>query len=236
MGFSPLAADLWRFPLVFTRKRKWNKMENNNKLWKSAEGRFCLDRKLKLVWLGILGILLAVAAVKFLLPVKSPDDMELISGNREIVVYITGAVDNPGLYRLPLDSRLDDVLKLAVLSTNADREVLNPAQKLKDGQKIVVPYIVEQSEQESNPAALSNGGQAKQSAVKSGNPPGKVNINSAGLAELDTIPGIGPALAQRIIDYREQNGLFSSPEEIQNVSGIGPKTYEKMADYITVGY
>jgi competence protein ComEA len=173
-----------------------------------GEGKFCLDRKLKLVWLGILGILLVAAAMKFLLPVNSPANMELTQENREIVVYITGAVKNSGLYALPLDSRLDDVLKLAVLVADADQELLNPAQRLKDGQKIIVPY----------------------------NSSGKVNINNAGLAELDTIPGIGPVLAQRIIDYREQNGLFSSPEEIQNVSGIGPKTYEKMADYITIGF
>jgi competence protein ComEA len=64
---------------------------------------------------------------------------------------------------------------------------------------------------------------------------GKVNINTAGLEELDNIPGIGPALAQRIIDYRSNNGFFSSPEDLKNVSGIGDKTYEKMSGYLTVG-
>jgi competence protein ComEA len=189
-----------------------------------------LDRKLKLVWLGILGILLVAAAMKFLLPVNSPANMELTQENREIVVYITGAVKNSGLYALPLDSRLDDVLKLAVLVADADQELLNPAQK------IIVPYKIIDSGQEADSADSTNSKQAKQATVNSGNSSGKVNINNAGLAELDTIPGIGPVLAQRIIDYREQNGLFSSPEEIQNVSGIGPKTYEKMADYITIGF
>ena len=201
-----------------------------------GEGKFCLDRKLKLVWLGILGILLVAAAMKFLLPVNSPANMELTQENREIVVYITGAVKNSGLYALPLDSRLDDVLKLAVLAADADQELLNPAQRLKDGQKIIVPYKIIDSGQEADSADSTNSKQAKQATVNSGNSSGKVNINNAGLAELDTIPGIGPVLAQRIIDYREQNGLFSSPEEIQNVSGIGPKTYEKMADYITIGF
>lgn len=201
-----------------------------------GEGKFCLDRKLKLVWLGILGILLVAAAMKFLLPVNSPANMELTQENREIVVYITGAVKNSGLYALPLDSRLDDVLKLAVLVADADQELLNPAQRLKDGQKIIVPYKIIDSGQEADSADSTNSKQAKQATVNSGNSSGKVNINNAGLAELDTIPGIGPVLAQRIIDYREQNGLFSSPEEIQNVSGIGPKTYEKMADYITIGF
>ncbi|NLM20892.1 MAG: helix-hairpin-helix domain-containing protein [Peptococcaceae bacterium] len=195
-----------------------------------------MDRKLKLVWLGVLGILLVAAALKFLLPVKSPPNMELTQESREIVVYVTGAVKNSGLYTLPLDSRLDDVLKLAVLTAEADQELLNPAQRLKDGQKIIVPYKIIDEGQESDSAGSTNGNQAKQGTVNSGNRSGKVNINNAGLAELDTIPGIGPVLAQRIIDYREQNGLFSSPEEIQNVSGIGPKTYEKMADYITIGY
>ncbi len=179
-----------------------------------------------------MGLLLAAAAVKLLLPVK-PSSVETVQASREIVVYVTGAVAQPGLYHLPLDSRLHALLQKAVLAANVDRDASNPAQKLKDGQKIVIPAKATDIGQNSDTA--SDSGNLQTAVVKAVNASGKVNINTAGLAELDAIPGIGPALAQRIIDYREQNGLFSSPDEIQNVSGIGPKTYEKMAGAITVG-
>jgi competence protein ComEA len=143
------------------------------------------------------------------------------------------------LLHLPLDARLDDALQAAGLSSAADLEALNPAQKLKDGQKIIVPYREQPAGESTNAGSISGSGSRRSNMpAASGtalSPSGKVNINTAGLGELDTIPGIGPALAQRIIDYREEHGLFSSPEEIQAVSGIGPKTYEKMAAYIRVG-
>jgi len=180
----------------------------------------------------VLGILVVAAFVKFLIPVNNPVTIEQNAQSREIVVYITGAVQNPGLLKLPLDARLDDALRLAGLSPEADVEALNPAQKLKDGQKIIVPFVRDDTSVEGTAASSGNASETAQQSAKTN---GKININTAGLAELDSIPGIGPVLAQRIIDYREQNGFFSSPEEIQNVSGIGTKTYEKMADYITVG-
>lgn len=197
-----------------------------------------MDRKLRFLWWGILGILLVMGFIKFLLPVRTPLPVEPTQANREIVVYITGAVLHPGLLSLPLDARLDDALEKAVLSGDADLEVLNPAQKLKDGQKIIVPYkasmnlnneLQGDSEAAYTPSSGDGSGRMQSGSAS------KVNINYAGITELDSIPGIGPALAQRIIDYRTQNGPFSSPEEIQNVSGIGPKTYEKMAAYVTVG-
>jgi competence protein ComEA len=189
-----------------------------------------LEKKLRLLWWGILGVLLVLAAVKLFLPVNSPVEVNQAEENREIVVYISGAVVHPGLLHLSLNARLDDALQAAELTAEADLEVLNPAQKLKDGQKIIV-------------ASKSTGtgqltGKTENSAAQPGTTGGlstKVNINTAGINELDTIPGIGPALAQRIIDYRTENGWFSAPEEIQNVSGIGSKTYEKMEKYISVG-
>lgn len=187
-----------------------------------------MDRKLKLIWWGILGLLLVVAFVKFLIPVKSPVNIDVTEANQGIVVYITGAVEHPGLLSLPLDARLDNALRESKPKANADLEVLNPAQRLKDGQKIIVPYKVEDTLQLTGVSvAISN------PVVQSGT--GKININTGGVSELDNIPGIGPVLAQRIVDFREQNGFFSSTEDIQNVSGIGAKTYENMASYITVG-
>jgi competence protein ComEA len=191
-----------------------------------------LETWFRRIWWAVLGILLVAAFVKFLIPVKNPVTVDQVAENRKIVVYITGAVQNSGLLELPLDARLDDALREAGLSPDADVEVLNPAQKLKDGQKIIIPFVQVASSIEGTTENMGNVGETAQQRAKAG---GRININTAGLAELDTIPGIGPVLAQRIIDYREQNGFFSSPEEIQNVSGIGSKTYEKMADYITVG-
>lgn len=197
-----------------------------------------LDKNIRLLWWGVLGILLIMAFAKFLLPVRNPVTIEQAADNREIVVYITGAVDKPGLLHLPLDARLDDALQAAGLSSTADLDALNPAQKLKDGQKIIVPYRQQPAGESTNAGSLAGAEAGGATAAASGtalSSSAKVNINTAGLGELDTIPGIGPALAQRIIDYREEHGLFSSPEEIQAVSGIGPKTYEKMAAYIRVG-
>ncbi|MGI5901560.1 MAG: helix-hairpin-helix domain-containing protein [Desulfitobacteriia bacterium] len=189
-----------------------------------------MERKLKILWWGIFGILFAAAAVKFMLPVKSTATIEELQGSREIVVYVTGAVQKPGLYRLPLDSRLDDVLKEARLKAEADRDNLNPAQKLKDGQKIVIPY--RETDLESDTGSNLSGTPAKKNSEGSTS---RVNINKAGLEELSSLPGIGPVLAQRIIDYREENGFFTSVEDIQNVSGIGPKKYEMLVEKITIG-
>lgn len=208
-----------------------------------------MDKWVKRAWWVVLGVILVIAVLKFILPVNTPVKIEQSLSNREIVVYVTGAVSQPGLINLPIDARLDDALKKAGLTNDADVEALNPAQKLKDGQKILVPYKP-QIQISGDAAAMNPVGSTSfvqgstntgstNTIVSSGKTASgtnaRVNINLAGLSELDTIPGIGPAIAQRIVDYREQHGLFSSVEEIQEVSGIGPKTFEKMAAYITIG-
>ena len=193
-----------------------------------------MEQKLRMIWWGLLCLFLIAASVKFLLPVRSPAAIEVNQTSGGIVVYVTGAVKKPGLLELPLDARLDDALKAAEPSVNADLDILNPAQRLKDGQKIIVPYKLQNSPDALEASVISPSISVGNAAAAQ---PGqiKININTADANLLEDIPGIGPALAQRIIDYRQQYGLFSSPEEIQNVSGIGPKTYENMASYITVG-
>lgn len=223
-----------------------------------------MERRVRFIWWGFLVVLIIVAIWKLFLPHGNKAYLEKTSANREIVVYVTGAVSKPGLVHLPLDARLDDALKAAALSPEANMEVLNPAEKLKDGQKISVPY--RQSTAASAvgstagypvigslvPGATGGTGTpgaggaagatnangsagATASAAATAGTGKKININTAGVTELDQLPGIGPALAERIIQYRTDHGLFVRPEDLQEVSGIGPKTYEKMASLVSVG-
>jgi competence protein ComEA len=145
-------------------------------------------------------------------------------------VYVTGAVLHPDVYRLPPGSIVKEAIAAAGGTTDdADLNRINLAQELRDQQQLYVPHI---GETEAPPPVT--GGEPAPS-VGGGTPGGKVNINAATVEELDTLPGIGPAIAQRIIDYRTANGPFKSIEEIKNVAGIGDATFEKIKDRITVG-
>ncbi|HHY37085.1 MAG TPA: hypothetical protein GX518_05280 [Firmicutes bacterium] len=137
---------------------------------------------------------------------------------REVVVHVAGAVKRSGVYRLPEGSRVIDAVEAAGGGTeDADIHALNLADILVDGQRYYVPTREETA-----------GGRGSYAGTTAG----KINLNRATRAELETLPGIGPALAERIITYREEHGPFRRPEEIKNVSGIGEKTYENIKDYI----
>jgi len=212
-----------------------------------------MERRVRFVWWAVLVVLIGVAIWQFFLPHGSKAYLQKSSNNREIVVYVAGAVERPGLIHLPLESRLDDALKQARPLPQANLELLNPAERLKDGQKISIPYKpvpTSPANSAANPAEPSN--QMGMNKVPPADVnvnwnlqgPGsnldnlsnhKININTAGIGELDKLPGIGPALAERIIQYRNEHGLFQRPEDLKNVSGIGEKTYEKMASMITIG-
>lgn len=147
----------------------------------------------------------------------------------EIVVHVAGAVAKSGVYHLPAGSRVIDALEAAGgAAAEADVDALNLAQPLVDGQKVWVP---KKGEVPAAQAAGAAAGPAPGGAAAGG---GKVNINTAGVAELDTLPGIGPALAQRIIDYRAAHGPFKSIEDLKNVSGIGEKKFAELKDYVTL--
>ncbi len=150
-------------------------------------------------------------------------------------IHVAGAVSNPGLVSLPTGSRVQDAIQAAGgLLPEANAGSLNLAALLQDGDRIVVPArLPTAAPQESDPGSTS-----------AATPPAKsldvqpevkrININTATLAELDTLPGIGPVTAQSIIAYREAHGPFNSIEEIMDVPGIGPVTFERIKDLITV--
>lgn len=143
-----------------------------------------------------------------------------------IVVHVVGAVARPGVYTLPAKSRLVDAVNAAGgLAPGADPERINLADFLRDGGQVYVPFLGTPLPPSPTPlnAPLPPGSEAR-----------LVNINTATAAELEALPGIGPAYAGRIIAYREAHGPFKAPEEIMQVQGIGPARYEQIAPYITV--
>jgi len=143
-----------------------------------------------------------------------------------IRVHVTGAVISPAVYKLSPGSIVQDAVEVAGgPTTEADMEHINLALELEDQQQVYVPR-----QGEANPPALVSGGDAS-----SDGGPAVVNINTAMATELETLPRIGPTTAQRILEYREASGIFGSIEDIKNVPGIGPATFDGLKDLITVG-
>ena len=142
-----------------------------------------------------------------------------------ITVDVKGAVKAPGIYDLPVGSRVNDaVQKAGGLTEQADSKSLNLAQKVNDEALVYVPTKGEEAASQ----------QAGSGAASSTSKEKKVNINKASLEELKQVKGLGGKRAQDIIDHREANGKFKSVEELKKVSGIGAKTIEKLKDYVTV--
>ncbi len=143
-----------------------------------------------------------------------------------ILVHIAGAVAKPGVLRLPPDARISDALKKAGgAKPNGDLNALNLAQKLKDGQQVLVP--VRGAPAVSQSATIGQ----KTRAAKSKIPSRPVNVNVASSEELQTLPGIGPALASRILAKRAQ-GRFSSINDLDAVSGLGPKKLAAIKPFV----
>ena len=151
-----------------------------------------------------------------------------------VIIHIAGAVKNPGVYQLKSTDRIVDAVKIAGGETEeANLDVINLAALLKDGQKIIVPYkTYSETGEEINTNTHNYMASAYSSSPASTS--AKININTANANLLQTLPGIGPVLSERIIDYRNQNGLFGVINEIKDVSGIGEKKYEGIKDLICV--
>ncbi|MET7374084.1 ComEA family DNA-binding protein [Micromonospora arida] len=147
------------------------------------------------------------------------------SGTGELVVAVAGKVRKPGLVRLPAGSRLADAVQAAGGALpGVDVALLNPARKVTDGELIVVGVT---------PPPLP-GGAAGPAAGGAAPAAGPLNLNTATLAQLDALPGVGPVLAQRILTHRDQHGGFKSVGDLRQVDGIGDARYEQLKDLVTV--
>lgn len=163
----------------------------------------------------------------------SPDDESSAksSSAAEVYVDVDGAVVRPGVYQLKDGARVSQAIDAAGgLTAEADVAGLNRASKVTDGQKIYVPTVGEQQ------AAAAVGGAESGAATTpgAGSSSELVNINTASAAELQTLSGIGPSMAQSIIDERTKNGAFASVDDLMRVSGIGEKKLAKIKDCICV--
>ncbi|MHB1001164.1 MAG: helix-hairpin-helix domain-containing protein [Armatimonadota bacterium] len=176
------------------------------------------------------------------LPADNPEPLT-------ICVHVAGKVKLPGVYDLQPDCRVKDAVKAAGGALpNTDLDSINLAQKVEDGMQIyisskgVIPPPAKSvvrggasvhNKMQSN-VESSSGSESEGSAKLSSPGEGTVNINSAGLDELQRLPGIGPAMAQRIIDYRSENGKFNAVDELDEVKGIGPSKLEKMRPFVVL--
>ncbi len=165
------------------------------------------------------------SAVPELAVVEAGDPKE--AEEDELAVHVAGAVKSPGVYYLKPGDRVKDAVQQAVPLPDAELNSLNLARRVTDGEKIYVPKHGEA-------AAVGESSMGQGIPAQQGETGGKININTASATELDTLPGIGPSLAARIIDYREKSGPFKSTEDIQKVSGIGARRYEQLKDLIAV--
>ena len=138
-------------------------------------------------------------------------------------VHVTGAVRRPGVYRLPGWARLDAAIRRAGGATaKADMQGVNLAAKVSDGQQVIVPRRL--------PGAGAADGALTAGATGAAGAP--ISLNTATVEQLDELEGIGPTTAQKILDWRKEHGGFRSVDDLQQISGIGPKRFESLKDKV----
>lgn len=159
---------------------------------------------------------------------------------QEIIIYITGEVNKEGVYSLPEGTRIADAIEQAEgLTEDAYTEDINLAYVLEDGMKIKIPnkneihnqVETQVTNEDSSYTSTESGISIEQTQKKTSQ---KVNINTATQEELETLTGIGPSIASKIVQYRKENGNFKTVEDIKNVSGIGESKFESIKDYVCV--
>ncbi len=181
------------------------------------------------VLIGVISGFLLAGALVWVSRSPSGKPIELMPAPTQppLVVHVIGAVPRPGVYELPEGSRIQDAIQAAGgLLAQAEVSFINLAAPLEDGQQLDIPY--------KDGAPASDPFSDEPQATLDVNQSELIDINTASVEELDTLPGIGPTTAQKIIEYREVNGPFQDIEDIMNVSGIGPATFEEIKDLITV--
>jgi competence protein ComEA len=161
-------------------------------------------------------------------PVEAAEPTAEAAAEPELVVYVTGAVLAPDVYRLPAGARVKDAVAAAGgLSPDAASEQVNLAEPVSDAQHVHVPFFDELA-----PVTVATGAEAPQAEAGED---GLIDLNRAGAAELEELPGVGPTLAGRIVARREEQGPFTSVEELQEVTGVGAKLFAQIAPLVTVG-
>ena len=151
-----------------------------------------------------------------------------------MAVHVTGEVKNPGVVKIKEGSRIEDIIKAAGgLTENADITNVNLAYVVEDGMKIRIPSSNEENDSEDY--ITEDSGKGVILSEESNNSSSSiVNINTANEAELEQLPGIGPSISSKIVEYRNKNGKFKNVEDIKNVTGIGDSKFEKIKEYIKV--
>ena len=207
---------------------------------------FNLSRQEKIVFLIIISALLITFSWKLyskekesitIVPTADIGESDIreekeIIDKKICIVHISGAVNQPGVYQLNEGERIIDAVKMAGGEMErANVDAVNLAAHLYDGQKIVIPFISENKEDEVNQNALANQEFRQHDYSLNSS---LLNLNAVTSHQLETLPGIGPALAERILAYRKNHDLFRNIEDIMNVSGIGEKRFESIKEYITV--
>ena len=191
-------------------------------------GRFEVTRTRALIGAGMLIAALLIAGrtlvgsgTATIDPAAAPAGEIEAAPVARLVVHVVGAVRRPGLYRLPHGARIADAVRRAGGATRrADLSLVNLAAQVADGTQVVVPRraVVE--------AGAPAGAEPPEAAG------GPVHLNSATLEQLDSLPGVGPVTAQKIVDYRTQHGAFSSIEDLDAIPGIGPARLEQLRDLV----
>lgn len=153
-----------------------------------------------------------------------------------IIVHITGAVPRPGVYALAKGARVQDAISAAGgFLAEAEKTGINLARALEDGEQLDIPYLEGASPVIEFVPGQGQPGQGSSPVIQPPSSSELININTASQTELETLPGIGPTTALKIIEYRDANGPFLNIEDIINVSGIGPVTFDRIKDMITIG-